>query len=451
MSGRVPPADVSRADDASYAPLSALAVGGFIVSGIAAVLIIGTVAAGRASGKPAFHPWLLLICITGLIVSWLARRQVIGSEGASSGRGIAGAGIWLSVLAGGCYGVYLFAIDLALRNQATAFARQWFETAATGTAESAFLLTLDAPTRQGLSDQDPAGLRTRFGRELMSFDTLEIVRLLRRSGGKFAVDVKGVREWSLQTGGFKVDLALALHTPEGRFDYVFPVFGRDTPELGGRTWQALLPRAELTDYKYTTLGRLMFGLQVEGRRHIVKWVQDINEGRLLAAYRETLAAADRAAASDASPGFADFKSGALIRVDGKPPSPEQRQLFNTGVFLQPGINVNPGTATFRVGPPALTFSPGRVLLDHSTEIAAQGIGPVVSHVLVEVADAGLVEEVEKHRNAAEWKGVGADASRSPADELVRFPKLSFRVVAVDVRPDAPRLGQPSPGQPPSGP
>jgi hypothetical protein len=439
------PLDLSPDEAPAYTPVSGLAVAALGVAILSVVLIGGLTLAGRMAGKPAFDPLWLVVPIIGLALGFIARRHVINSEGAYAGLSLAKAALWIAGLTGGSYAAYLFAIDLALRNQAAEFAQAWFAKAVQGPPEGTFLLTLDGPTRKGIDEKDIAGLRTRFSKELQTFNNVDINRIIGRANGKYHVEFRGVKEWSMIQGGYKVDLNLMLHTPEGKYEYVFPVFGRDTPELGGRTWHALLPHAKMTNAELTALGRLLFSMQVEGRKQLVQWSELINEGKLLDAYRETLPLADRAAATEASPGFAQFKNGSLLTLDGGDITPEARKSYAADLLRPYGINVNPGSAQARVGPPVVAFDRDAVRLDSVAEMVSPSTPTTVIHVFAEVVDEKLNAEIAKLRSSEQWRDAPTQAARGGEEEIERFPNRSYRIIKVDIRPNEPRLGQHGPG------
>lgn len=428
----------------TYTPLSGLAVAALGVAVIGAVGIAAILWAARQAGKPAFEPWLLLGPVAGLLLGLLARRQVVRSEGAQTGRSLATAGVFVSILAGGSYAAYLVATDLAIRSQATVFAKQWFQKAVEGSTAGSFLLTLDGPTRQTLNEKDVSGLRARFGREMMLYEGFEILRILRRAGGKYEVEVRGVNDWSMFQGGYRVDLNMTLHTPEGRYNFTLPVYGRDTIELGGRTWQLLATQVRLDNADLTRLGRLIFEAMLQSRKHMTTWTEHVNDLKLIDAYKETLPLAERSAPGlESSAGFAAFKDGALVRRNGAELPDAERKAIGADILRPYGVNINPGNAMNRVGPPVVEFVDNRVTLDHMTELN-QLSGAVPMQVMVELLGDELVAEINKLRSATDWKTQKTEPTRGEPNEIRKFPQWGFRIVRFDVRPDQPRLAPPGP-------
>src|SRR5437879_4994402 len=98
-------ADSPRADSAPisptpYRPVSGLAVAGFGVALLAALIIGGMAAASLWTGKPALSVAGLIFAAIGFALSLAGFLRVRASEGTRAGLGLAQAGLALSALFG---------------------------------------------------------------------------------------------------------------------------------------------------------------------------------------------------------------------------------------------------------------------------------------------------------------------------------------------------------------
>lgn len=433
-----------------YTPVSGLAVASLLVSGVAAVVIAAMGIGARVSGKPSTEPLLIVPAIVGLILAVAARWRIRASQGARTGLKLANAAWWIAALSGGGYAAYFIANELALRAQAKRFTTEWITKAATGTPEVAFLDSLDAATRQSIDPNDVDSIRTRFSKDLHSFRTNDTVRLLQRAGTNLDVTARGLQGWELMEGGYLVKQTFDIHTPEGKFEVMIPAFGRDSAELGGRTWRLLYHRAQTISIQYTTLGQLIMELIFDQKKFLAYWLEQINQKDLFAAYLETLPLAERqAAAKDKdSAAFHRFVDGGLIRVDGKPPTAADLKKYTAEFFRPYAVNHAPGNAQMPVGPPAITITPTSIRFDNMVELNSTADGrPVVANIAVLLEANDLVAEIEKWRSG-DWRSYEARSQpkTSAPSELARFPHRRYRVIEINIKPSAPRLAAtPGPG------
>src|SRR5438132_1543641 len=139
-----------RGDDArEYRPLSPLAIIGFCVAAFyAAIMIIGGITALMSRSPLVIAPLIILpLPILAAILCYLARLQIVRSEGTRAGMALANWGWWLSVVLGLSYAVYYFGTHLAQTNQADRFANAWLALIREGKMNQAFLLTQDPAVR----------------------------------------------------------------------------------------------------------------------------------------------------------------------------------------------------------------------------------------------------------------------------------------------------------------
>src|SRR5436309_2834297 len=110
------------APEETYRPLSMLAVAGFGLAVLYAVIVVG-------GGLISFFiraPWLLsfwavLLPLIAFAVSWVALQRIRDSEGTLGGESLAKTGVGLSVVFGLTYASYYTATRFAKIQQATSF------------------------------------------------------------------------------------------------------------------------------------------------------------------------------------------------------------------------------------------------------------------------------------------------------------------------------------------
>ncbi len=443
MTGRQ--ADLSPDEAVAYAPVAPLAVAAIGITSLSALVIAGMWLAARQTSKPNFQPALLLAPLVGLILACIAFRQVRAADGTKSGRGMATVAFWLALLTILIYGTYLFTIDLVIRNQASQFTMGWLAKAATEPLESSFVLCLEPATRASMDEKDIKGLHERFSSELAAYGNNDLYRMIRRGGTNYEAHLKGVREWGLADGGYAVSQIFEYRSPEGKFDLLLGTFGRDTPALGGRTWQVVIRKCDLAARETTVLGRLILDLQVEARKNIFDWGNMFNSGQMHDVFIESLPLAQRDAFRNRRDSAEEkqFLSGSLILVDGKGPTDEQRKKYANLL----AVNVSPGSVTHRVGAPMIEFLPDAVRLRHHIEIKVADVeDPVVAYVDTIVQGDELVAELLRLGNDKDWQKQPTEQDRPGVLEIDRFPKRGYRTVAIDVKPTEKRLsGSPGPG------
>src|SRR4051794_796562 len=111
-----------RDQAATYRPVAGLAVAAIFLAGVTAATVLGVWITARARGRPVLASWLMVVAAVALILSAVARWQVLRSDGTRTGLGLARAALWLSLLSLGAYGAYYLAIDWAVHKQAKAIA-----------------------------------------------------------------------------------------------------------------------------------------------------------------------------------------------------------------------------------------------------------------------------------------------------------------------------------------
>jgi hypothetical protein len=292
-----------------YRPLSALAVAGFGLAVLFAVVIAGMGVMALRTGKPLLIGWMLVVAIAAAGLSLAGQIQVRRSEGTRAGLQLARWGWWLSLVFGLGYGAYLAATELAVRQQAREFSENWFDKLASGDKAQAFLWTLSPSQRQG---DNPRDLRRIYTRYLLDskhekgfwprFLEQPIVRMIEQGGADARLEYLGVEGWHYEAGGYLVEQNFRLKTPEGVYDFRLPVWGGESPnpkpDYEGRQWYVYLrePLAGQTR-ELTPLGTSVQALRLSAGRFVETWGRLLREGRIEEAFLMTLDPAAQRAAS----------------------------------------------------------------------------------------------------------------------------------------------------------
>lgn len=141
-------APVLPTPQADYRPLSLIALFGFVVSILWAVILLIMVLLSVILGGPvALLRELLLFPLVGLILSAVGWAQIQRSEGTQAGAALARWGLLLCLVTGLGYGAYLTAVWFAARQQSDQVTQEWFNRLRGDRVETAFLLTLPPDER----------------------------------------------------------------------------------------------------------------------------------------------------------------------------------------------------------------------------------------------------------------------------------------------------------------
>jgi hypothetical protein len=236
--------------DFVYRPLSGVAVAGVVVSGVfaAVLMVFGAVALVR--GEPFLLPlWLLLLPVTGVILSLLGRWHIQRSEDTRAGLALARWGLRIGVVAGLAYGVYYLATYLAVTNQSNSFLVEkgpdsgYLERLRDGDVYSAFILTQTLTKRGGANPNDPAAMLDQYDapgdkepRGLLTLFLADpLVRRLSAPGAKAEFEPRGVSSWSFEGGGYRVERLYRIRTREGEFEVLLTTQSAQSRD-GERKW-----------------------------------------------------------------------------------------------------------------------------------------------------------------------------------------------------------------------
>jgi hypothetical protein len=306
------PAAEAEAPAKPYSTVSLTAVVGFAVAALYA-LVVGVAALVALFTKtPLLLPLAAFFVPLGaIVISFAARIQIRGSEGALSGLRLTAWGIGLSLFVALIYTAYYSAIYLAVTWEARRAADEWF--AHVGNAdeefhlEKAFRVTLPPDLRP----RDDANLRTRLeldhnhpsGRHdsLTEFRQDLIVRLIQQGGNQTHWEYSGVKEWKYETDGFHVTLTYRLTTPFTANDVEISFVGSEGRDDPRRQWRMVGCQAAAgwEDKQVTDEGRRMAGLKVAAADFAARWVaKEFSHRHKYEAYADTLPPAKRAELAD---------------------------------------------------------------------------------------------------------------------------------------------------------
>ena len=261
------------ASSETYQPLSLLAMAGFGLSLIYALVVLIGAAVALLGHIPWLMPyWTFLIPLAVFVVCWAARTRILNSEGTLTGLGFTTWGVRLAVLISVTYAAYYFATFLAVRKPAINCANDFLQKIKDGRLDLAFLQSQDVKIKgkdknilreeiearfnqpAGMAAMIQPGAYSRFCQE-------HFVRYIEIDGDKAITTPSGVASWEFEKGGYRVVLNYHVATSLVEYDLKVDTFGRD-PKPGeekGTKWQVLLARSDtgiiLGSMRYTDKGR----------------------------------------------------------------------------------------------------------------------------------------------------------------------------------------------------
>jgi hypothetical protein len=285
-----------------YQRISGFAIAGLIVAVAYALSVAVAGYMGVRSQTPillpmGLQPLPLLAVVLSLVAMFLIRR----SEGTLAGLQLAKIGFWLSVVFGLGYWAYYAATYIAVCQQADTFTQRWFDKLKQGKVIPAFVDTQEPARRQKVNAEDEAEVLLRFNtvgpREMAAgrgpmdrFRDSELVRRVVQAGAETQIQPLGVKEWDYaKSGGYKVQRAYHITTPEGRFDAHITVVGSESRnrEFEGRQWFVVSGGPETTGIYHgelSDLGKALLELRSQTRDFIGQWSTKLTLGQLKDAY-----------------------------------------------------------------------------------------------------------------------------------------------------------------------
>jgi hypothetical protein len=307
-----PGLDAEPSTAETYRPLSLLALLGFALAALYAVVVLIGAAVALFGRTPWLMPgWTFALPLAALFVCWVAGTRIRDSEGSLTGQAFATWGIRLTILVVLTYGAYYTATFFAVRGQAVESADRFFELLKQRQHEQAFLLSMGIPNK----DVDSAELRNmveaRFNNPkpqpgsgsmgagpYTSFLQSHYVRFLSMDGPKANITLRGVNDWAHNKDGYRVVLKYHIETTMADFELDVETVGRDSKpgEPKGRQWRVNLPRDPGPEsLKWTQQGReILDGTLKSAQQFANSFMERVNQNQWLEAYLETLPPSERA-------------------------------------------------------------------------------------------------------------------------------------------------------------
>jgi hypothetical protein len=365
--GQAPP-ERDRDRSVTYRPLSLMAVAGFGLAALyALIVLIGAITAFFNHTPLLLGIWTLVVPLVGVVLCWAARANIRNSEDTLSGLAFTVWGVALSVLFGLSYLAYWGATYFAVRQQAASFAAQWIDKVKAGQLEQAFMGTLKPSEQTSDSDNLRDLIERRYNEiggpsnrgQFTGFTQQEFVRLLQQGGDEAKVTYQDITSWDYDKGGFVVQMIYHVTMPLGVFDLQVTAHGSEsrTNEYPGRRWRIVGESTHLVSGS-VELMKEGDALRENGGAAIqfaTKWAEKVTQHQVDAAYLDTLPPAERKAhqllgaamggpllAPDFLKGREAFTKGSLVNADRPrywaPKNIETTVIGEVKEFFGPGGN-----------------------------------------------------------------------------------------------------------------
>lgn len=275
----------------TYQPLSLLAMAGFGLAVVYALIVLVGGAISLMSHIPWLMPyWTFLLPLAVLVVCRAARTRILNSEGTLSGLAFTTWGTRLAILFTVTYAAYYFATFLAVRGPAIDRANEFLQKIKNGQRPEAFLMTMrpeDIATKGMSRDELRNEIESRFNQPQVGgggmpgsysrFCRDRFLRFLEMDGEQASTVPTGVASWEYAKGGYRVVLTYHVTTALLQFDMQVETFGRD-PKPGepkGRQWQIVISRGNTAilaeSIKQTQRGYDFEQKTRQAQRYIIDW------------------------------------------------------------------------------------------------------------------------------------------------------------------------------------
>jgi len=118
----------------------------------------------------------------------------------------------------------------------------------------------------------------------------DLVQLVRHAGEDATIEAVSLRKWDYERSGYVVEVNYRITTPEGVFEAVVALGGREGQGGEGRQWQVLLQGTGFlppSPQKLTPLGRGVLKLRNESREFSREWARKLGQARMEDVYLDT--------------------------------------------------------------------------------------------------------------------------------------------------------------------
>jgi hypothetical protein len=294
------PAMPSAEKPEAYRPISILAIVGFTLACLYAVVIFGGAVVSFALTRT---PWLIPISLALAIplgaaaLCWIARSQILSSEGTLAGLPLTKWGLAVSFVFALGYVAYFAATAVAVRQQAATFAGQFFDTLQRGEIDRAFLLTRPPSARPPEGPDQRNAIENELNDSpdvkapgaYSEFCQKDYVRLFSQAGTAAKAELLSVGDWDYKEGGFKVPMRYQITSPLMSFELQLTVQSREgrtkdtkgRAEAKGRQWAVVPPetRAESAYILNAEGEALLVKRYASARLFAQEWAAKVSAGR----------------------------------------------------------------------------------------------------------------------------------------------------------------------------
>jgi hypothetical protein len=298
------------ATDEVYRPLSLMALGGFLLAVLYALVLVVSSAFAFFGSTPLLMPlWMLGAPLAAGILCWAARRHIQASEGTLSGVPLTSWGLGLSLVMGIVYAAYYFGTYVAIEQQAGALVDDYINRLQKGDIDKAFVLCIPSDSRPPLGDNLRVDLENMFGEQRRGMPSItqyrqqQSIRLIVGDGSGTQSARMGVAAWghNPKDQGYKVTFRYQLKNVIATFDLLVTALGTDpkADDEGRRQWRILPGECRADNVQLTAVGQHRQQCMSAAQGFTNKWASDpMAAHRMDDAWKATLPSAERAAAGE---------------------------------------------------------------------------------------------------------------------------------------------------------
>lgn len=329
-----------RPAEPGYQPLSGYAVAAAIVAGVFALALVVLVGIGLWSRRTPLSYELLLVPVSGVILSIIARSHVRNAEGTRTGMRLANGSWWVCMLGGAGFAAFLAANDVALRRESQRQADGFLEALRSGREQEAFDRFVLPPEMRGRADVGTPEYEQVYGAfGYPAFVNHPVVYGIRTSGSATKIEHLGARDVGQEGDGFKATHKYRITIPEGVFVTQLKLVASE-PRGGGKPqWHIDYGRSiGVTVPEWESMsryGKLEMQAQEEAEKFARDWMGHLTSGRLGLANLYTRPQAERERGTAELTAAAALAGAGLFAQPVGPsgqPRPAVDELLKSGLF-----------------------------------------------------------------------------------------------------------------------
>ena len=472
-----------------YAPISWTAVASLAVA-VAFLLVMawrGVEAYGER--QSLIDPRLLVFPAAAVLLAFVARRQILGSEGTRTGLRYANAGWYIAAVGGLTYATYLFAIEFTIRRDAEreflTFANRLTDLKPADPADPGLYAAIYGLIPPGArasvaGAEDAAGMDAGFKDVVLGFRSTDLVRVCSRNPGRVTFETTGLVDWDQKPRLITCTIKAKLSCPEGDFDLVVPMRA-EVEDNRQRRWMVVAGKEGFVrGQRLTPYGWLVGGVEKSGQQFTASFMTTLSApgasnfalmayvlpgsdfdavGRFTAAMNSSMVGRSAVAGPlglfpalppDAEPALA----GLFARPDSKPLTDAERRLFREAWaspqrITPPGVSLktNADSAT------QLLLGEGTVSLVQSAEVVLSQEGqapPTARAKLLLSVPAAAAAELAAELGRLRDESASAPRTAAPPKSLETPRFAPWRVARIVSDLKAVPVAREGPGGPPGG-